>query len=338
MSMHKNIIFTDQRWIGLGGIGRFASEVISRLSQVKSISIKFSAFSLLNPISISLSTINKNSGVLFLPGYIPPIWSRMPYVFTIHDLNHIDRKENGSFLKSIFYNVFIRLGCWNASRVLTVSEFSKQRIVEWSGISQDKVVNVGNGVDKIYNTDIAGYDPGYIYLLCVSNRKLHKNEHRLLRAFSSAKIDDSIKMLFTGGCTNDLEVLIDDLGIKSRVVFLGRVDDSDLPALYRGANALVFPSLYEGFGLPVAEAMACGTPVITSNVTSMPEVAGDAALLVDPESIPQISAAIEKIVSDDDLRSNLSSRGLQQVMKYNWDEVATRVQTVLDSVMEKTNV
>jgi len=115
------------------------------------------------------------------------------------------------------------------------------------------------------------------------------------------------------------------------VDFTGIVPEAELPSLYRGAEAMIFPSLYEGFGLPVLEAMACGTPVVTANVTAMPEVAGDAALLVDPTSIEQISAAIEQIVSQIALREQLRKKGLLRAAKFSWASTVAKVHELLQS-------
>lgn len=273
--------------------------------------------------------------VVFLPGYIPPLFSSVPFVFTIHDLNHVDRPENSSWLKKLFYRYIIWGGCQRASLVFTVSEFSKQRIVAWAGISPDKVVNVGNGVDESFHIDVPPWLPGFPYVLCVSNRKLHKNERRLVLAFASAKIDPSIRLVFTGDATAELLALCGDLGIVERVHFAGRVSEAALPQLYRGAICLAFPSLYEGFGLPVIEAMACGTPVITSNTTSLPEVAGGAALLVDPESVTEIQKAIERLAKDQSLRQTLRQSGLEQAQRFSWNETARKAGEALERVANR---
>ena len=330
----KMKILFDKSWFGFGGIGRFASSIYDRLSNNDISCIFFlNPTSLKMPILLSMSTFfhNKNS-VLFLPGYIPPLLTKTPFVFTIHDLNHLDRNENSSLFKRLFYQFVIKPGCFKASFVLTVSEFSKNRIVEWSGISQDKVINVGNGVDDSFHPSVQPYQPGYEYLFCVSNRKLHKNEPRIIKAFFLANIPASIKLVMTGSPTEELSNLINEYQLSERVVFIGKVPEDDLPSLYKGSLCLVFPSLYEGFGLPVVEAMACGIPVLTSNTTSLPEVAGDAAILVNPESVDEIKTGIEKLVSDQALRENLIAKGLERAKLFSWDGVAARVQAVLDEV------
>ncbi|MDE9461690.1 glycosyltransferase family 4 protein [Xenorhabdus bovienii] len=315
----------------MGGIGRFSDEIRKRLAGDILDIKKSRAFSPFSSLIMSF-TSNDSSRLFFLPGYIPPLFSRSQFVFTIHDLNHLDRPENSSFLKKVFYRFVIKRGCFTAKRIITVSEFSRDRIISWSAVPEDKIINVGNGVDDSFNMKVKPLTLEYPYLLCVSNRKLHKNEPSLIQAFAKANIDPAIKLLFTGNPTTELITLINELNLSERVIFHGFVDDSDLPSLYRGALGLLFPSLYEGFGLPVLEAMACGIPVLTSNVTSLPEVAGDAALLVDPYSVDDIAHKINQLVIDKDLRTMLIERGIARAKMFTWDKVAERVQNILEQV------
>ncbi len=255
----------------------------------------------------------------------------------IHDLNHIDCTGNSSIFKRLYYAIVVKRACQFAYKILTVSEFSKKRIVDWAGVSAEKVVNVGNGVSDNFFEACKEYRLGYPYLLCVSNRKPHKNEYRIIRAFAHARIDPLIQLLFTGDSTPEIAELAKALNISSRIKFFGQVPEKDLPGLYRGALSLVFPSLYEGFGLPVIEAMACGTPVLTSSTTSLSEVAGEAALLVDPSSTHEISNGIERIVKEGELRKKLRLKGFQRVKLFDWDVVKNRVQNVLDECIMEMN-
>lgn len=326
-------VLFDSRWIGDHGIGRFARELDQRLS-LPHLRIDGSPTSPFDPIRLLYAMgFNTPKGVcVFSPGYNAPLFFLRPYIFSIHDLNHIDRTENSSFLKRLYYRLIMRRACRKAYRVLTVSEFSRLRIIDWAGVEPYRVVNVGNGVDKSYQVDVQPYQPGYAYLLCVSNRKAHKNEPRLLEAFAGARIDPAIHLILTGMATETLLKLCRQYGVENRVFFAGRIQEENLPSLYRGAMALVFPSLYEGFGLPVIEAMACGTPVLTSNTTSLPEVSGDAALLVNPLSVTEISKGIERLCLDNDLRDDLQRKGLVQVAQFSWDTVASKVKVVFDEL------
>jgi glycosyltransferase involved in cell wall biosynthesis len=223
----------------------------------------------------------------------------------------------------------MKRACHRAARILTVSEFTRGQIIKWSGVPAEKVVNVGCGVDSAYQPEGEVYGLPFPYLLCVSNRKRHKNEFRLVEAFAKAGIDRQIHLVFTGKTTEDLARWIERQNVKSRVDFVGVVAESKMPSLYRGAKALVFPSLYEGFGLPVVEALACGIPVVTSNITAMPEVAGSAALLVDPISVEQIEMAVEKIVTDASVGEQFREKGVARAAQFSWESTRTRVHELL---------
>lgn len=332
------MILFDKRWFDCGGIGRFSESVYSRLTisnTIRAFSCSSHPTSLISILQYSFFMMfykKIDGAVLFSPGFIPPIFSSCEFIFTMHDLNHIDVLHNSSTLKRFFYDVIIKRKCHAAKYILTVSEFSKNQIIAWSNVSADKVVNVGNGVELQFSVGAPPYVPGFKYLLCVGNRKPHKNEGRALLAFSKANIYRDIKFIFTGTISDELRVIVHNHQLEDRVVFLGKISEEQLPSIYRGALGLVFPSLYEGFGLPVVEAMACGVPVLTSNTTSLPEVAGDAALLVNPESVDEIRAGIERLVNDEGLRSELIAKGLERAKLFSWDAVAARVQAVLDEV------
>lgn len=322
-------VLVDTSWSGYGGIGRFSSEVNNRILYSGRFRLSGNPASPL--VAFKLSRFVSRGSFAFLPGYIPPLFPAGRYVFTIHDLNHIDRPENSSFLKKLFYRFVVKRGCKKAYKVLTVSEFSRNRIVDWSGVSPDKVVNVGNGVDESFNSSVEPYDLGTPYYLCVGNRKAHKNEARVVKAFAQSDIDKDIYLVFTGAPEPSLETLIQEHNLSSRVKFMGNVTEEELPSLYKGARGLLFPSLYEGFGLPVLEAVACGTPVITSNCTSLPEVAGDAAILVDPLNTQELQEAIERLEHDTLLRNELIKKGFERVKHFTWEKTAQKVQEVLDS-------
>jgi glycosyltransferase involved in cell wall biosynthesis len=325
-------ILIDNRWRDSGGIGTFAEET-NKINRYRNADFLGKPFSPLDCLKLCKKTLFAKDSVFFFPGYIPPLFSKAPYVFTIHDLNHIDRSENSSVFKRLFYKAVILRGCRKSKLIFTVSEFSKNRIIEWSGVSKDKVINVGNGVSESFSPegDAIGYP--FEYFLCVSNRKAHKNEMGTLEAFKLAQLPDSIKLVFTGKINDEINAKISELGLQDRVIFTGFVKQNDLPKLYRGARALVFVSFYEGFGLPVLEAMASGVPVITSCTTSLGEVAGDAALLVEPTDINEISLAMYKVNSDDLLRQKLIRLGFSQAKKYSWHLTAQKIRSSLNSII-----
>lgn len=327
----KKILF-DSRWDGQHGIGRFSREVSARIAHCEYKS-SISPYSPVDPFVLSAALVSyaKNC-IYFSPGYNGPFFSIGRYVVTIHDLNHIDRTENSSFLKRIYYRFILRRVCLNAAAIFTVSQFSRDRIMEWAGISGDNLFVVGNGVSSRFSPFGNGSDLNFSYVLCVSNRKGHKNEKGALLGFLKANLPNEVKLVFTGEPDDFIANTIDELDALDRVHFTGRVSEEELAALYRSAILLLFPSFYEGFGLPIIEAFASGTPVITSDITSMPEIAGDAALLVDPYNVDEISQAVQKMYFSAQLREECIRKGFMRVADYSWDAVAERVSSVFDNL------
>jgi glycosyltransferase involved in cell wall biosynthesis len=325
------MIYADQRWIGKGGIGRFAWHVLAGIDY-RPISIPRDPASPMDSwrLARNLRKLTRHD-LFFSPGYSSPLLCEAPFIITIHDLNHIDRPENSSLTKRLYYATVLRHACKHSARVLTVSDFSRRRIVEWSGIAPEKVLNVRNGVDPAFNPSVAPYELPFPYLLCVSNRKRHKNEFRTVQAFAQSGVANDVRLVFTGNPTPELEEIITRNHVAQSVHFLGSVQESLLPSLYRSAEALVFASLYEGFGLPALEAMACGTPVVSANTTALPEVAGDAALLVDPTSVEDIAGAMTRVLTNTSLRQQLRDKGLVQASRFPWRVTVDTVRTLLTS-------
>lgn len=324
------MIAFDFRWKE-GGIARFASEVAHRIPGMVPLQSSLSLFHPLDPFWLSHQLRLGQYSAYFSPGFNPPWRTRTPFLFTIHDLNYLECTQNSDFMRRSYFELIVRPACKRAAFVFTVSNYSRARILEWAGIAQEKVVTVGGGVGPEFGTLGERFTPGYPYILFVGNHLPHKNLPKLLRAFATSRVD--CMLLMTGTPSNTLRDLIARLGLTQRVKFLGHVASEQLPALYRGAIALAFPSLYEGFGLPIIEAMACGTPVLTSTVTAMPETAGDAALLVDPESESEIARGIERIVQDSALRSELRMRGVDRALLFTWEKTANSIRSVLNAVI-----
>lgn len=327
MLNQQNKVIFDTRWFGEHGIGRFATEVYDE-DFFQPIKLKGNPVSIFDVIKLTIYLFfNKN--FFFSPGFNAPFFFLHRTAITIHDLNHIDVDANTSFLKKLYYNIVLKRACRKAALIFTVSEFSKGRIVDWSGINPDKVKVVYNGVSSAFHQDVQPYLPGFPYIFIVGNRKLHKNEDRALRAFAQANIDKNIHVLFSGKPSDQLVNTAKELQIEDRVKFLGRLSEDELASTYKGALCLLFPSLYEGFGLPVIEAMACGTPVITSNTTSLVEIANNSCELIDPTKIEQISKAIEKILDNIELRKKYVEYGLINIQAYKWCDSKERLKNYL---------
>ncbi|MHB1949262.1 MAG: glycosyltransferase family 4 protein [Gammaproteobacteria bacterium] len=332
--MTDNFILADGRWTGANGIGRFSKEVLARLQNTEILAHGPKPLSPKNFVWLpyELHKRKQNHKVFFMPGFNPVIHSPIPFVFTICDLIHLQFPGKSKFAKKLYYDLFIKPGTYRAHKILTISEYSKETIMEWANVPAEKIAVVSCGISENLTPHGARYQPGYPYLLHVGNTKSHKNVARLLTAFAVAKIDSGIRILLTGEKTPELSEIIKNHRLEKRVIFSGLISESQLAEYYRGALAVTFPSLYEGFGLPVLEAMACGTPALTSDATSLPEVAGDAAILINPYEVESIMQGIEKIISDNSLRNNLIKKGLERVKLFSWDKTANSVQSILNKI------
>jgi glycosyltransferase involved in cell wall biosynthesis len=327
----KNIL-TDARWIGSHGIGRFAFHVLSRLPQHSQLRSGPPLLSPLDPLWLSYQIRLHRPDLFFSPGFSLPVTSVSPLVFTIHDLICVHlpgASRTATYARKLYFQTLVRRAARNAYRVLTVSEYSRRELLKWTGLDDNRVVNVGNGIDPVFTPAGARYDPGFDYILYVGNFKPHKNVGRLLAAFAQLEYS-GLRLLLTGAGTPQLRATVAMLRVEERVHFLGRVTDSFLAELYRGALLLVQPSLTEGFGLPPVEAMACGTPVAVSRAASLPEVVGNAGMFFDPLDISDMRRAIEHAIGDTDLRRKMIAAGLTQASRFRWDDVAWKVSNVLD--------
>jgi alpha-1,3-rhamnosyl/mannosyltransferase len=234
-----------------------------------------------------------------------------------------------------------------ADQVITVSEFSRQEIGRYLKLARETVDVVYPGVDPGFQRASedrvrevrSHYGITGDYILYTGIFKPRKNHAALLHAFRHfADSEGSAQLVIAGPVnesTNDLQCLANDLGIAHRVLFTGFINEADLPALYSGARVYACPSLYEGFGFTVLEAMACGVPVVCSPMTSLPEVAGDAALYADPKSTPEFARALSRAFTEVPLRTTLMERGLRNVNRFQWKSTAAKILELYDSVMSQ---
>ncbi|MGA8056155.1 MAG: glycosyltransferase family 1 protein [Burkholderiales bacterium] len=325
-------LLIDDRWIGPHGIGRFAREVIARLPPGLSMPYGLGPSSPVDPVWTALQLARFAPDVYFEPGYNPPLAGRTPFVFTLHDLIHLQVPEEASTAKRLYYERIVRPAVRRAYRVFTVSEFSKREIVAWSGAAPAQVEVVGNGVSAGFTADGPRFALDRPYFLYVGNRRPHKNVRRLLAAFAASGCAGEVALMLSGAPDVDAAAWVRAAGLDDVAVrFAGPIAEARLPDYYRGAMALVIPSLYEGFGLPALEAMACGTPVLASDRSSLPEVVGEAGVLVDPEDTRAIGAALKHLAQDETLRADLAARGRTRAACFEWDTTARRVFVALES-------
>lgn len=324
------MIHYDPRWSGPHGIGRFSDEVISRLENAHPVAIGVPKLSLLDPFATTLAAARLRDGIYFTPGFNAPLRSPVPLVFCIYDLIHLHVREQSTPLRRAYYRFVVRPASRRARCVLTISAHSRNAILEWSGLPPERVVTVGCGVAGAFTPDGPRHEPGYPYFLFVGRREPHKNLARLLAGFAASRCSKDTRLLLAGPPDRTTSALVRAHGLDARVVFSPLLPDADLATYYRGAVALAFPSLYEGFGLPIVEAMACGAPVLTSGVTAIPETTGEGnALIVDPMRSESIADGLDRIAGDPALRASLRERGLARARGFSWEQVARKVSDVL---------
>jgi glycosyltransferase involved in cell wall biosynthesis len=327
-------LLADYRWLRNDGIGRFATEVLSRLEcTVEPVRPPMSLFNPLEQLWMPWHLLGRTGDLFFCPGINPPALSPKPFALVVHDLIPFTFPEETSTLKRLYYQTILRLAVRRARLVLTVSEFSKNEIVDQFDVHPDRVAVVQNGVSDHFQPTGDAYDPGYPYLLYVGNTRPHKNVKAAIHGFARSGVSSRLRLLLSGTPSADLQAAARLCGVEDRVEFASFIPEDELPGYYRGAHALVHPSLHEGFGLPILEALACGTPVVASNATAIPEVTGEAALLFDPTDVDEIAEAIQRVVEEEALRETLRRRGLKRAAEFSWDEVARRVQAALQSVV-----
>jgi glycosyltransferase involved in cell wall biosynthesis len=251
---------------------------------------------------------------------VPPVY-RGRAVVTVQDLSFERHPELMSARDRFFFRTFVRPSVRRAARVLTGSEWTKRDLVERYGVAPEKVVITPYGVDPLFGPDDRAVDSAP-YALFVGGLEPRKNPVGALEAIALA--DGDLRLVVAGpekGRRAELAHAAARLGLEGRVEVRGHVAHEELAALYRGASCLVFPSRYEGFGLPVLEAMASGTPVVATTASSVPEVAGDAAILVEPGDPVALAGGIERAIAD---RERLRAAGLQRARSYTWSETARR--------------
>ena len=272
--------------------------------------------------------------------YTAPPFCPAPVVATIHDLAFEHMPETFTRRGSMQLKLTVRRTAQRAARIATVSEYSRQDLLRTYRLSPEKVAVTYNGIEAHFTPQAVSaqeaedvrrrFGISRDFLLAVGSLQPRKNLIRLIRAYAKLRAEHS-------GFAPQLVIvgrklwLADEIFAEVRrqrwaedVILTGYVADADLAQLYRAATAFVYPSLFEGFGLPPVEAMACGTPVVTSNVSSLPEVVGDAALLIDPGDEEALAAALLRIVNDQPLRAKLREQGIVQARKFTWRAAAEK--------------
>jgi glycosyltransferase involved in cell wall biosynthesis len=284
------------------------------------------------------------------PHYVVPPFTPRRFVVTIHDCIHLRFPQYLPNSGALYYARFMMsVAARRSRRVLTVSQASKDDILYYLGTPDEKVEVIYNALDTRLAGDPTAEDVVRVrerfqlnnpFVLYTGNIKPHKNVDRLIDAFAILRQQrtDDVKLLIIGDEASkypNLRRLVHRHQLHQHVRFLGFVSDATLAVLYRLASVFVFPSLYEGFGLPPLEAMAAGAPVVTSNISSLPEVVGDAALLIDPMDASAIATAMARVLDDRELRAELIRRGRERVKTFSWERSVARIRQVYGELARK---
>lgn len=279
-------------------------------------------------------------------GVMPLKMAPAKRVTTIHDVVPYIYPRTCTTLDWLIHRFWLPFAVHGLDRVITVSEQSKADIVHFLPVAAEKVMVIPGAANKHYRQmdveeiqlALTRAEINFPYILYVGSIEPRKNLPRLLEAYALLRQWSADWELVIVGTRNfwkstPIAAVLERLGMKGCVHFTGYIPEEDLPAIYNGADLFVFPSLYEGFGLPVLEAMACGTPVVTSNRSSLPEVAGDAAILIDPYDVEAIAAAMQSVLADPCLAEELAVKGLDRASKFNWERTARETITVYEEVL-----
>lgn len=280
------------------------------------------------------------SQLLFSPIPEAPLYTSCRFVVTSFDLIPL-RFPNRLSPLAIYHKYYTPEVFKQAKHIICISESTARDVTKFYKIPSNKITPILLAYDSQHFRPVVAedskYRSQYPYFLYVGRHDPYKNISRLIVAFASLPSNDESQLWLAGPSddryTPSLKKQVQELGLNHRVKFLEYVPYDDLPKIISGAIALVFPSLWEGFGLPVLEAMACGTPVITSNLSSLPEVAGDAAILINPYKVEELTDAMQAIANQSELRSQLSQLGLARASQFSWERTGQATVEVLKQFM-----
>lgn len=325
------------------GIGRYvrqlAAHLPAQLAPDDDFTLLTEADTAVSPFSLSqqwrIPPMLRGHTLYHSPYYIMPYFPGVPAVVTLYDLIPQKFPALASAKARLFFRLFTRMALHAASHVITISEAARQDIVAAYPVQPDKITAVplapAPHFQPMPNASIKRPLPEK-YVLYVGSNKPHKNLVRLVQAWQTVHQHyRDVVLVIAGAWDNHYpqpKAWAEKVGLETAVHFIGPVTETELPILYSRAQLFVFPTLYEGFGLPVIEAMACGTAVTCSNQSSLPEVGGDAAVYFNPASTEEIAQSIITLLNEEALRAELQKRALQQAKKFTWEETAKQTTAV----------
>jgi glycosyltransferase involved in cell wall biosynthesis len=296
-------------------------------------------------VLLPFQTRKHHLNLLHSLGYVQPLKLSCKSVVTIHDLNFYNIKMS-PFRRAVL-QYFVSRSAMSADHIITVSEFSKKQIVEFLGVPPEKVTVTYNAVKEKLSNAVKleeleeRYNAKQPYIFGLSSPSPHKNIANLVRAFAllkQRKDTRNLKLILSGRLpkgSSDLTKALNDTSnsVRDDIIFTGYVSDAMLTSLYLYAEVFVFPSLYEGFGIPIIEAFSCGAPVVCSKMAAIPEVAGDAALYFDPYNVEEMADAIGTVLSKTTLREELVNKGKARAKLFTWEKVAEQTLAVYQKLL-----
>lgn len=285
-----------------------------------------------------------NIDLIHSMAFVTPLINRIPSLVTIYDLSFVHFPDRFTRFKRLYLQKMTRFSCQRATRIVTIAEDGRQDVHRVFGVPLEKIDVVYPGVGTEFyplpDAEIEAFkrEQGLEkpFLLHVGTLQPRKNITTLIEAFAQLP-DENLELVLVGGkgwLYDDIFGRIQALNLTNRVRFPGYVPDEQLPLWYNAATVFVFPSVYEGFGMPVAHAMACGTPVITSNASSLPEVVGDAGLLFDPQDVSALTGLIGRLLHDHTLQATLREKGLQQARNFSWIQSGAKMASIYQHVCQ----
>lgn len=286
--------------------------------------------------------------ILFSPTPSFPILCGKKNVVIIHDCAYKRFPEEAGFFARLYVKIMYFFAARGAKKIFTVSSFSKQELMNLYNIKESKIIVVSEGIpempsvgDDFINQTLVKFNINQPYFLYIGSWRPRKNILRLIQAFRLFLRKNPDYLLVLGGGKDtrfiNLEEEIKKNNLEENVVLTDFISQEEKVALYKRAQAFLFPSLYEGFGLPVLEAQSLGVPLLTSNISSLPEVAGDGALFVDPYNIESIAEGMEKIAFDEQLRNDLIKKGRDNCKRFSWEKSAQKILDIFQNFYENTS-
>jgi len=286
--------------------------------------------------------ISLKADILFSPGFVCPFIKPIKYVTVIHDMTFFSHPQVHTFFKKIYFPIMIKHSLKNSEKIISVSYNTKKEIMKYSNIQENNIIVTHLSANKFPQNKVSDekellaekYKIQTEYLLFVGMIEPRKNITLIIEALGKIS-DKKIKLVVVGKkgwMVDELFEMIKLKGIEDRIIFTGFIDDDELEIFYKNAKVFLYPSLYEGFGIPVLEAMSAGCPVITSNISSLPEVAGDAAILINPQKQSELTDSINRLLENSKLRTELITKGFENVKKFSWEKTAEQTLKVFENI------